>query len=296
MENLEIKQENTQIEEVKLEEIPTKTEDTSLVKDFFVKDNGSSKKELASLFGQSEYELQKEFGSYKAKKIYKRLNMFIDGNSALKEEIISKLDLASKYAFYGVTVFPLHLPLAKNRLKNSGVKVRVLIGYPYGLDGYKCIKYSLKQTIDRGADEIVLSIPSYLIKNGEIKEPIRCVKKLKKYLRKKPLTLSLDATYLTIAEIENAVNQFSALTISGINLLVNSGVDKNLIESVVNAVCSRAQIEYFSNVCSAEDAVSVLLSGVNLLTTHACEQVVSDLNKKINTTSCDKPETLDNNP
>ena len=93
--------------------------------------------------------------------------------------------------------------------------------------------------------------------------------------------------------VENAVNQFSALTISGINLLVNSGVDKNLIESVVNAVCSRAQIEYFSNVCSAEDAVSVLLSGVNLLTTNACEQVVSDLNKKINTTGCQAPESVD---
>lgn len=293
MENLEIKQENAQIEEIKLDEIPVKTEETSLVKDFFVKENGTSKKDLASLFGQSEFELQKEFGSYKAKKIYKRLNMFIDGNNSLKDEIVAKLDLSTKYAFYGVTVFPAHVPLAKNRLKNSGVKVRALVGYPFGLDGYKCTKYSLKQTVEKGADEIVLTIPSYAIKNGELKELSKFVKKLKKYVRKKPFILSLDARALTLAEIESAVNSLSCLDIFAINISIYSGVDKNLIESVVSAVAGRTQVEYFSDVCSAEDAVSVLLSGVNLLSTHACEQVVSDLNKKINTTGCQAPESVD---
>ena len=292
MENIDIME--NEIEEVKLEEIKAESmEEPSLVKDYFVKDGSASKTDLASLFGQSEMELQKEFGSYKAKKIYKRLNVFIDGSTLLKDEIVSKLKLATKYGFYGASVFLRHVALAKSYLKGSGVKVRALVGYPFGLDDYKTTQCALKQAVEKGADEVILQIPSYSVKNGELKELAKTVKKLQKYLRKKPLILSLDAQSLTIAEIESAVCALSSIDISSIIVCLNSGVDKNLIESVVSAVAGREYVEFHSDVCSAEDAVSVLLGGVNVLSTPLCEQVVLDLNKKINTTGCQATETVD---
>lgn len=292
MENIDIKE--TENQEISLEEIKLDGgEEPSLVKDYFVKEGTTSKTDLASLFGQSEVELQKEFGSYKAKKIYKRLNVFIDGSTLLKDEIVSKLKLATKYGFYGVTVFLRHVALAKSYLKNSGVKVRALVGYPFGLDGYKTTKCALKQAVEKGADEVILQIPSYSVKNGELKELTKTVKKLQKYLRKKPLILSLDASALSLSELESGVNSLSCLDVLSLNITMPCGIDKNIIENVVSSVAGRENVEYYSNVCSAEDAVSVLLSGINVLTTPSCEKVVLDLNKKINTAGCQTVENVD---
>ncbi|MBR2322520.1 MAG: hypothetical protein IKA54_02885 [Clostridia bacterium] len=292
MENIDIME--NEIEEVKLEEINVESmEEPSLVKDYFVKDGSASKTDLASLFGQSEMELQKEFGSYKAKKIYKRLNVFIDGSTLLKDEIVSKLKLATKYGFYGASVFLRHVALAKSYLRGSGVKVRALVGYPFGLDDYKTTKCALKQAVEKGADEVILQIPSYSVKNGELKELTKTVKKLQKYLRKKPLILSLDASTLSLSELESGVNALSVLDVSSINITMPSGIDKNIIENVVSSVAGRENVEYYSDICSAEDAVSVLLSGINVLTTPSCENVVLDLNKKINTAGCQATESVD---
>ena len=295
MENLDVSKES-EIVEIKLEKLEENKESPSLVKDYFAPESDLATKEMASLFGQSEFELQKEFGTYKAKKIYKRLNLFIDDNFLHKDAVVSKLRLAEKYGFYGVTVYPLLIPIAKSMLKGSGVKVRALVGFPHGGDIYKVIKYSLKQAVECGADEIIISVSSYDIKNGDLKEIAKKYKKLLKYSRKKPISLSLDASSLTLAELESAVNALSTIDISAVSINMRTGVDKHLIESVVTAVCSREKVEFYSDVCSAEEAVSILLSGVNLLSTSLCEQVVLDLNKKINATTCQASETLDNNP
>lgn len=297
MENLEVKQENSEIEEVKLDDVEEiKEENPSLVKDYFAPESDLATKELASLFGQSEFELQKEFGTYKAKKIYKRLNLFIDDNYLHKDAVIGKLRLAVKYGFYGVTVYPLLIPIAKSVLKGSGVKVRALVGFPHGGDMYKVIKYSLKQAVELGADEIIIAVSSYDIKNGELKEIAKKYKKLLKYSRKKPISLSFDANSLSLAELESGVSALSTIDISAVSVNMHSGIDKHLIECIVSAVSSREKVEFSSDVCSAEDAVSILLGGVNLLSTPLCEEVVLDLNKKINVSCCQPSETLDNNP
>ena len=60
MENLDVVEEKINLED-KATQTPSEEKSVSFVKDFFVKESLSSTKELASLFGQSEFELQKEF-------------------------------------------------------------------------------------------------------------------------------------------------------------------------------------------------------------------------------------------
>ena len=138
-----------------------------------------------------------------------------------------------------------------------------------------------------------MQISSYSVKNGELKELAKTVKKLQKYLRKKPLILSLDASTLSLSELESGVNALSVLDVSSINITMPCGIDKNIIENVVSSVAGRENVEYYSDICSAEDAVSVLLSGINVLTTPSCENVVLDLNKKNNTAGCQATESVD---
>ena len=55
--------------EVKNEIVEEKSIDTeeTVIKDFFIKETGISLKEMAILFGQTEEEISKEYGSFKAK-------------------------------------------------------------------------------------------------------------------------------------------------------------------------------------------------------------------------------------
>ena len=76
------------IEEIKIEQ----SGESSLVKDYFKDDQSGKIKKLADLFGQSELELKKEFASFKAKKVYKKLNYFIDGRFRLNADVLDILN------------------------------------------------------------------------------------------------------------------------------------------------------------------------------------------------------------
>ncbi len=293
MENTENNQNFGEIEEVKLEMPLEEVEKDSLIKDFFVKENGATVKELASLFGQSEYELKKEFGSYKAKKLCNRLSYFIDSQTLLKESVYKEIQTADKCGFYGVTVYPTAVPIAKNALKSGGVKIRALIGFPLGEEFYKVVRYSVKQSIEKGADEVIITLSSYQIKNGEGEDLVKKVKKLVKTARKRAVSILLDISLLTPTEIENTLKNLISTGVSGFTLKTCCGVDKSVIENAISLVENQARIEWFSDVDASEDAVSAFLSGAVLLTSSKCVEVVTDLNKKINCVGVTDGETVD---
>ena len=117
------------LSETKIENLPTEEikqigeEAGSVIKEFFLKEDGGYVKDLAPLFGQSETELTREFGIYKAKKIYNKLNYLLIDQSLLNAVILKELNLAVKCNFNSVAVFPTSLTLAKSALNKSGVKL-----------------------------------------------------------------------------------------------------------------------------------------------------------------------------
>lgn len=287
MENTELTENNDIKEtEINLDENALEKEQNSLVKEFFVKEGGDSVKELSQLFGQSESELTKEFGSYKAKKILKRISCYIDISTKYRDGIVKELQSILKRGFYGVTLYSNVLPIAKNVLKGSDVKIRVLVNYPHGEETYKTTKYAVKQAVKTGADQIAIMLSPYEIKNGELKEVIKKLKKLIKKAKKKQMIVILNVEKLTLAEIETTIRQLSDLKLYAITL--SGEVDKARISEVISACNVKTSIECFSSVCVAEQAISLLLSGVNVLTTDNYNEVVDDLNKKISgITGCD---------
>lgn len=284
------------IEEEKLEpltEIEPIDEKDSVIKDFFVKENGATVKELASLFGQSEYELKKEFGSYKAKKLSKRLCLFFSFEDLVRDLIYKKLQTADKLGFYGVVVMPSIVPLAKHALYKSSVKIRALIGYPFGEEFYKVIKYSVKYAFQKGADEVIVNLSNYQIKNDGLEEFSKNLKKLKKVAGKRNLTVMLDLNALTPTEVERAIKSISLSGVDGIAFNSHVGVDKSLIEAYSSQIGCSCRLEWACDIDTSIDAVSAMLGGAGILTTANCVEIVSDLNKKINGVGAQPTETVD---
>lgn len=285
-------------EEVSVDNATIKTnESDSVIKEFFLKEEGSYVKDLAPLFGQSETELTKEFGVYKAKKVYSKLNYLLNDQNMLSAVILKELSLAVKCSFNSVVVFPSCLGLAKSTLNKSGVKLRALISYPYGEELLKVSACSVKSAIKKGADQVQVFLPVSPIKNGDMKGMLKYVKKLLKTAGKKDVIVTLDAGVLTLPELETAVRLIAKnTTVYAVAVQSSIGdnlVDLSIVKELINSADGRVLIECFSPIGIAEDAVSTLLAGASLVTTQNCPKIATDLSVKIERASGEKAQSLD---
>ena len=77
---------------------------------------------------------------------------------AKKEELIKLFNEAKEHNFLGVCVNPCFVAFAKEQLKDSGVKIVTVIGFPLGANRSDVKAYEAKKAIEDGADEIDMVI------------------------------------------------------------------------------------------------------------------------------------------
>lgn len=76
--------------------------------------------------------------------------------------------LARKYAIAGICVAPYYVPLAKELLQGSPVKVGTAIGFPHGCMSQAAKLAELKNCIENGAEEIDVALNMLAIKSGRL--------------------------------------------------------------------------------------------------------------------------------
>ena len=85
---------------------------------------------------------------------------------AKKEELIKLFNEAKEHHFLGVCVNPCFVAFAKEQLKDSGVKIVTVIGFPLGANRSDVKAYEAKKAIEDGADEIDMVINISKLKDG----------------------------------------------------------------------------------------------------------------------------------
>lgn len=138
----------------------------------------------------------------------KNLNEYIEHTllkqDATKAELIKLFEEAKKYNFKGVCVNPCNVKLAVGYLKDSGVKIVTVIGFPLGANTGEVKAYEAKKAVEDGADELdmVLNVTSMKDKDYEgVKNDISAVKKA---CADKALKVILETDLLTQDEIKKA--------------------------------------------------------------------------------------------
>ena len=80
-----------------------------------------------------------------------KVNDYIDHTllkaTATKDEIIKLCEEAKKYNFYAVCVNGSYVPLVKEELKGSNVKIAAVIGFPLGAMGTKAKVFEAEQAV-----------------------------------------------------------------------------------------------------------------------------------------------------
>ncbi len=120
---------------------------------------------------------------------------------ATEEEMKKVSEEAKSYGFRGFCVFPEHTKIAKEILKDSGVKVTTLIDEPTGASSHGKRIEVAKKAKRAGSDEIDVVMKIDAFKNGKYDEVLTDLKEIAKIL---PTKVIIGSGYLTDEEIKKA--------------------------------------------------------------------------------------------
>ncbi len=260
-------------------------ENSNTLKDYFYKETGLTIKDLALLFGQTEEEISKEFSTYKAKKLYSKMDYIIDKPYILQEEFKNECLLAVKYGFKSVTVLPTYVSLAKSFLIDNGVQVRALIAYPFGEEISKVKILSVKKAVQMGASGILVSPSIKDIKNKNFKLVGKEIKKIVRSAGRKQVTVMLDENLLSIVEMEEVVKailkETKVYSIMSSSVFSDKISDMQAVKNVSVAIDGRCYVEGGGKIETASQTVQLLASGANSITSKYCPMIAKELNMKI---------------
>lgn len=119
---------------------------------------------------------------------------------AAENEIVKLCEEAKKYRFASVCVNPFYVPLSAKLLKNSGVKVCTVIGFPLGSSTSATKAFEAQDAILKGADEIDMVINVGALKSGNSEAVLEDVKAVRKASQGKILKVIHETCLLSKEE------------------------------------------------------------------------------------------------
>lgn len=136
------------------------------------------------------------------------LNRYIDHTllsaSATEAEILTLCQEALKYNFYAVCVNSCYVPLAKQALGKSEVKVCTVIGFPLGAMSTEAKVFEAKKAIEQGASEIDMVMNIGRLKSKNHVAVLKDISDVKRAIGLIPLKVILEISELSKNEIVKA--------------------------------------------------------------------------------------------
>ena len=136
------------------------------------------------------------------------ISKFIDHTilkaTARKEDIKKLCEEAKKYNFFSVCVNGANVRYAYEQVKNSGVKVAAVVGFPLGAMSKDAKVFEAKRAIEDGASEIDMVINIGALKDGEYEYVENEIREIKETIGNNVLKVIIETCYLTDDEKKKA--------------------------------------------------------------------------------------------
>ena len=123
---------------------------------------------------------------------------------ATEAELTKLFEEAKTHNFLGVCINPCYVKFAHEYLKDSGVKVVTVIGFPLGANKTDVKVYETKCAIEDGVDEVDMVINVTWLKDKKYELIINEIKKIKEAAGNNILKVILETDLLTKEEIKKA--------------------------------------------------------------------------------------------
>ncbi len=136
------------------------------------------------------------------------INTYIDHtlltSTATERQIIDLCNEAKKYEFFSVCVNSCYVPLAKQLLSKTTVKIVSVIGFPLGATATEAKVFEAKNAVNDGADEIDMVINMGFLRSKNFLAVFKDISDVKEAIGKIPLKVILEISELSKNEIVKA--------------------------------------------------------------------------------------------
>ena len=198
------------------------------------------------------------------------LNRYIDHTllsaSATEADILQLCNEAIKYNFYSVCVNSGYVPLAKQALGKSDVKVCTVVGFPLGAMSREAKIFEAKTAIDQGASEIDMVINIGRLKSQNYIAVLKEISDMKSAIGRTTLKVILEISELSKNEIVKACEiciDAKADFIKTSTGFSKSGATLTAVKIMRKTVRDKLKIKASGGIRDAETALKYIDIGVD---------------------------------
>ena len=191
---------------------------------------------------------------------------------------------AIEYGMAAVCVFPSYVPMAREILKESRVKIATVIAFPFGVTYTEIKEAEMRASAARGADETDFVINIAALKSGDD----RAIEQEMEYLTSKARTIGvrtkfiIETAYLTddekvrVCKVANRVKPDFMKTSTGYG---PSGATVEDVRMMRSSLLPEIQIKAAGGIRSYAEALQLLQAGASRLGTSSGIKIIEEASK-----------------
>ena len=210
------------------------------------------------------------------------LNSYIDHTllkpTASEKDIIDLCEEAKQYDFYSVCVNSCFVPLAKQILENSSVKICCVVGFPLGAMSTETKVFEAKKAIEDGANEIDMVINIGFLKSKNYFRVLKDISDVKIAIGKIPLKVILEISELSKNEIILASEiclDAKADFVKTSTGFSKSGATLTAVKIIRKTIRNKAKIKASGGIRDYETAVKFIDAGADRIGTSSGIAIVN---------------------
>jgi deoxyribose-phosphate aldolase len=199
--------------------------------------------------------------------------------TATEREILTLCNEAKKNRFKAVCVNSCFVPLAKQSLAKSDVKVCTVVGFPLGAMSTEAKVFEAKNAIEQGADEIDMVINIGLLKSKNYVAVLKDISDVKSAIGNKILKVILEISELSKNEIIKAceiamdANADFVKTSTGFS---KSGATLTAVKIMRKTVKDQVKIKASGGVNTYEKAIKYIQAGADRIGTSSGVAIINN--------------------
>ncbi|WP_299224254.1 deoxyribose-phosphate aldolase [uncultured Psychroserpens sp.] len=200
-------------------------------------------------------------------------------SSATERDIIDLCNEAKKYKFYSVCINSCYIPLAKQLLKDSTVKICTVVGFPLGATSTESKVFEATNAIEAGAHEIDMVINIGFLKSKNFVEVFKDISDVKLAIGKTPLKVIIEISELSKNDIVKASEICLDAKVDFIKTstgFTKSGATLTAVKIIKKTIKNRAKIKASGGISDLETAQKYIEVGVERIGTSKGVSIINE--------------------
>ena len=233
-----------------------------------------------------------------SKELAKLINYTNLNNMISENEMKEFLKKAKELNFNSVVVSPTYVPLAKEELKGTDIKIGSVVGFPLGFEDCDSKVSEANSLIEKGADEIEVVLNLSYLKDEKYDLLENKIRELKKAVGDRLLKVIIETKALEDYEKANAAkvaeNGGADYVKTSTGFMTPNHIYENVNDiNIIQKYAPKIKIEIYGGVNNYKLANQILTAGSDLISSNEGYEIVNRYKElRENTQVKPKPITL----